>query len=62
MVVVLNNSKALRGFFCTYRSDGLNITSVGRTAPDSFAANGAAVSQNQQQITRKATAIAPDKF
>lgn len=38
------------------------ITSVARTAPDSFAANGAAVSQNQQQITRKTAAIAPDKF
>lgn len=43
-------------------ADAFTITSLVGTAPDGFATNGAAVSQNQQQPTRETTPIATDKF
>lgn len=62
MVVVLNNSKALRGFFCTCRSDGLNITSVARTAGSALTAQ-TAPDARKSSLSNATSAVKPgDNF
>jgi hypothetical protein len=60
--MIQHNLKALRGFFCTRRSPGLNITSVVGTARSALAAFPGSDGRKSWLVNRKTTGNAPDKF